>query len=85
MLNVAPSSIFNSVEVAVRATFSFTLGLVRVLLVRVSAPVNVAKLSSDNAVLNSEVVPDIVFEARLIVLFVKVCVSEVPTISPVTP
>ena len=57
-------------------------GDVSVLFVNVSAPVKVAKSSSLNAVLNCATVPVKVLFARLIDLFVRVCISVVPTISP---
>ena len=59
-------------EIAVLRT-----GLVKVLLVRVSVPANVAKSLSDNAVLNSAVVPVRVFVLRSIDLFDRVTVPEV--------
>jgi hypothetical protein len=55
----------------------FRTGLVSVLLVRVSVPANVAKSLSDNAVLNSAVVPVRVLLLRSIDLFDKVTVPEV--------
>jgi hypothetical protein len=48
------------------------VGEVRVFPVRVSVPAIVAKLLSDNAVLNCAVVPVIVLDVRLIVLLVRV-------------
>ena len=43
---VIPSSKFNSVDVAVKATFSLNLGDVRVLFVSVCVPANVATVLS---------------------------------------
>ena len=50
-----------------------------VLLVRVSVPVNDAKVASDTAVLNSANVPDKVLSVRSIVLFVSVWLLSVST------
>jgi hypothetical protein len=54
----------------------------KVLFVKVSAPLNVAKLSSCKAALNSATVPVSVFEVKSIVLFVNSWTSFVPTINP---
>ena len=43
---VIPSSKFNSVEVAVKATFSLSLGDVKVMFVNVCVPANVATVAS---------------------------------------
>ena len=57
-------------------------GLVKVLFVSVSDPVNVAKSSPDNALLNCAKVPEIVLLPRLIVLFVKVSTVSANIIVP---
>ena len=54
-----------------------------VLLVKFSVPAKVAKLPSESAELNSDVVPVIELSVKSIVLFVKTCVSVVPTTAPV--
>ena len=60
------------------------VGEVRVFPVSVSVPAIVAKLLSDNAVLNCAVVPVIVLDARLIVLLVRVEV-DAEVIAAFTP
>ncbi len=55
------------------------VGLAKVLFVSVSVPVNVAKLSLCNALLNSATEPVTVLEPQSIVLFVKVSVVALPT------
>ena len=67
-----PSIKLSSVAVAVTATSSLILGLVKVLFVKVSEPASVARSASVTAVLNCAIVPDTVFEPRATVLFVKV-------------
>ena len=52
------------------------------MLVKVSVPVNDTNEPSDNALLNCDVVPEIVFEPNAIVLFVNVSVELVITIVP---
>ena len=58
-------------------------GLVKVLFVNVSVPVNVAKSSPDNALLNSANEPEIVLLPRLIVLLVRVSALSANIIVPV--
>ena len=60
----------------------FRVGLVKVLLVKVSVPVNDTNESPERAELNCEREPDIVFEPNAIVLFVNVSVELVITIVP---
>ena len=69
-----------SVAVSVVIVGEFKVGLVKVLLVKVSVPVNVTKSSSVNALLNCEVEPVIVFDPNAIVLLVNVSVELVITI-----
>ena len=56
------------------ASISAIVGVVNVLLVKVSEPVNETKLSPCKAVLNSDNEPVRVLSAKSIVLFVKVAV-----------
>ena len=66
-------------NVIVEPSISSITGVVSVLFVRVTLFVNVAKSSSDNAVLNCAVVPDNVLLDKLTVLFVSVSVVALPT------
>ena len=70
--NVISPALSNSI---VEPSMCSITGVVSVLLVRVTEFVRVAKSSSDNALLNSAVVPVIVLESKSIVLLVKVCES----------
>ena len=85
---VAPSNTIlasvnaNCVAVSVVIVGEFIVGLVKVLLVKVSVPVNDTNESPERAELNCEREPDIVFEPNAIVLFVNVSVELVITIVP---